>query len=176
MVTSKFPDIALCFIIAPMEYTLYRYNFLFILIITIRINNSFLSRMPELSPRYNFQSCYWSVRFSFPPSRGSQWMLCRNLLPCQNIAYLFQIVNTFSLQLKADEDEKDRLLGIDTNFHCSGNGNWPHPTQCRLFYTCDNQSAIKRAHLWQCKKGYFYDTKYQRCRYSKVTDCGDRIW
>ena len=113
------------------------------------------------------------MRFYFQRS----WvLLCNFSFHLKVLDIILNSIFFFTLQLRAEEKKKDRLLGTDSNFQCPGDGNWPHPSQCRLFYNCrGNHSTLKRAHLWQCRDDFLYDTKYHRCRYSKVTNCGDRI-
>jgi len=62
--------------------------------------------------------------------------------------------------------------GIRTGvkFECPGDGLWPDPDNCQLFYDCANDHPF----LESCPSGTLYDPELQSCNYADQVDCGDR--
>lgn len=59
--------------------------------------------------------------------------------------------------------------GCTTSFKCTGEGYFPNPTSCELYYFCD---AARKATLYKCPAGYAFDVYNSNCkRRGAIRDC-----
>jgi len=63
-----------------------------------------------------------------------------------------------------------RKIFSDGDWECPGNGLYPDPDNCQMFYDCANMTPFHES----CGVGTYFDEHFLICNYIDQVDCGDR--